>query len=66
MTVLTCNSNRRQNVNLNSDLLATRDRPAHYRKNFRAKLRQVVLNVRICQIDHIKHRGYSRVCRIDT
>ena len=62
MTVLTCNSNDRQNVNLNSDLLATRDRPAHYRKNFRAKLRHAVLNVGFYQIDHIEHRGCSCVC----
>ena len=43
MAVLTCNSNGRQNVNLNSDLLVTRDRPAHYRTNFRAMLRHAVL-----------------------
>ena len=65
MTVLTCNSNDRQNVNLNSDLLATRDRPAHYRKFFRAKLRHAALNVGFCQIDNIKHRGCSCVCGID-
>ena len=65
MTVLTCNSNGRQNVNLNSDLLEARDRPAHYRTFFRAKLRHAVLNVGFCQIDNIKHRGCSRVCGID-
>ena len=61
----TCNSNGRQNVNLNSDLLETRDRPAHSRKNFRAKLRHATLNVGFCQIDNIKHRGCSCVCGID-
>ena len=49
-----CNCNSRQNVNLNSDLLATRDRPANYRKIFRAQLRHAVLNVGFCKIDHIK------------
>ena len=64
MTVLTCNSNGRQNVNLNSDLLETRDRPAHI-IFFRVKLRHAVLNVGFCQIDHIKHRGCSCMCEID-
>ena len=62
---ITCNSNGRQNVNLNSDLLATRDRPAHYIIVFRAKLRHAVLNVGCGQIDHMKHRGCSCVCGID-
>ena len=65
MTVLTCNSNGRQNVNLNSDLLETRDRPAHYRTFFHAKLPHAVLNVGFCQIDNIKQRGCSRVCGIE-
>ena len=62
MTVLTCNSNGRQNVNLNSDLLATRDRPAHRRTSFRAKLRQAVLNVGFCQIDDSKNTAVVHVC----
>ena len=49
----------RQNVNLNSDLPTTRDRPAHYRKNFRAKLQHAVLNVKFCQIIHLFNIDYN-------
>ena len=65
MTVLTCNSNGRQNVNLNSDLLETRDRPAHYSKIFREKLRHAVLIVGFCQtaVVHVCVESITTVCK---